>query len=279
MQFRRRNTAWLAALGVLIGLALLATGGTLSAPIQIALIAIFAVAMIASLVNVDANNRILESLRTSPVRGRMTLEAREAESRARARGLYYRGGATMLDVGLIAIQSSEDGMSMRRTSEVSKDDDGVRPFITLFVQPKDAERNVAVRFEIYDQHGTPKFMFETRKFLRAGEITIMSDNYLPLAGNSQIDGVGDWESRVYVDGNLMSVQPMTMLPSINERSNRLNRISRLADEADVVFDIMDEEKQPRSPTLQDLLSSSGGTEENDIEAAIRRRNATSRRRR
>lgn len=278
MQFRRRNTAWLAALGMLIGLALLATGGTLAAPVQIALIAIFAVAMIASLVNFGANNRIIESLRTSPVRGRMTLEAREAESRARARGLYYRGGATMLDVGLIAIQSGEDGMSMRRTSEVSKDDDGVRPFITLFVQPKDAERNVAVRFEIYDQHGTPKFMFETRKFLRAGEMTIMSDNYLPLAGNNQIDGVGDWESRVYVDGNLMSVQPMTMLPSISERSSRLHRTSRLADDADVVFDIMDEEKQPRSPTLQDLLSS-GGAEDNDIEAAIRRRNATSRRRR
>ncbi|MFQ3646298.1 MAG: hypothetical protein SNJ54_11605 [Anaerolineae bacterium] len=278
MQFRRRNTAWLAALGMLIGLALLATGGTLSAPVQIALIAIFAVAMIASLVNFGANNRILESLRTSPVRSRMTLEAREAESRARARGLYYRGGATMLDVGLIAIQSSEDGMSMRRTSEVSKDDDGVRPFITLFVQPKDAERNVAVRFEIYDQHGTPKFLFETRKFLRAGEMTIMSDNYLPLAGNREIEGVGDWESRVYVDGNLMSVQPMTMLPSISERSSRLHRPSRLADDADVVFDIMDEEKQPRSPTLQDLLSS-GGAEDNDIEAAIRRRNATSRRRR
>jgi hypothetical protein len=279
MQFRRRNTAWLAALGILIGLALLAGGGTLSAPVQIALIAIFAVAVVASLVNFDNNNRILESLRTTPVRGRMTLEAREAESRARARGLYYRGGSTMLDVGLIAIQSSEDGMSMRRTAEVSKDDDGVRPFITLFVQPKDAERSAVVRFEIYDQHGHPKFIHETRKFLRAGETTILADNYLPLAGNSQIDSVGDWESRVYVDGNLMAIQPMTVLPSITERSQRLHRTSRLADDADVIFDIVDEEQQPRSPTLQDLLSSSSAEDTDDMEAAIRRRNTINRRRR
>jgi hypothetical protein len=278
MQFRRRNTAWLAALGILIGLALLAGGGTLSAPVQIALIAIFAVAVVASLVNFDTDNPLLESLRTTPVRGRMTLEAREAESRARARGLYYRGGSTMLDVGLIAIQSSQDGMSMRRTFEVSKDDDGVRPFITLFVQPKDAERNAVVRFEIYDHHGSPKFIYETRKFLRAGEMTILSDNYLPLAGNSQIDSVGDWESRVYVDGNLMAVQPLTVLPSVAERSQRLHRASRLADDADVIVDIVDEEQQPRSPTLQDLLSDSGA-DDTDMEAAIRRRNTINRRRR
>lgn len=278
MQFRRKNTAWLAALGLLIGLALLTGGAALAAPIQVALLAIFALAMAASFLELGSANKLVESIRTSPMRGRMTVAAREAEGRARTRGLYYRGGATMLDLGLIAVQSSEEGMAMRRTMSVSKDDDGVRPYITLYVQPKDADRNVGVRFEIYDQTGNPRFVYETRKYMRAGEMTIMSDNYLPLADNDDIRGVGDWESRVYVDGNLMGVQPLTLTPSFTDRSNRIQqRVARLEDD-DVVFDVMDEEKQPRSATLQDLLGSST-IGEADLEANIRRRSATARRRR
>lgn len=280
MRFRRKNTAWLTALGLIIGLALLATGGALSAPVQLALLAIFATAMAASFIEVgQGRSTIMDSIRVSPVRGKITPAAKEAEGRARARGLFYRGSTTMLDLGLIAVQTSEDGMAMRRTMSVSKDDDGVRPYITLHVQPKDADRNVTVRFELYDQTGSPKFAYETRKYMREGEVTIMSDNYLPLAGNTDIRGAGDWESRVYIDGNLMGVQTLALSPSIGERTSRLTRAARLEDD-DVMFDIMDEVKQEKSATLQDLLSSSKPAESDaELEANIRRRNATSRRRR
>lgn len=278
MRFRRKNTAWLTALGLLIGLALLAGGTALAAPVQIALLTLFAVAMAASFVEFGASNALFQSIRTSPMRGRMTPAAREAEGRARTRGLYYSGGAIMLDVGLIAVQSSEEGMAMRRTMSVSKDDDGVRPYITLHVQPKEADRNVSVRFEIYDETGTPRFVYETRKYMRAGEMTVMSDNYLPLAGNNDIRGTGDWESRAYVDGNLMGVQPFTLSPSFNERTNRIQRASRLEEQDNVVFDVMDEEKQSRAATLQDLLGGSTASD-TDAEADIRRRSAATRRRR
>lgn len=279
MRFRRRNTAWLVALGLVIGLALLAAGSTVAAPVQLALLAIFALAMGASFIELGQQNQtLLDTIRTSPVRGRITPQAKEAEARAKARGLYYRGGITMLDVGLIAVQTSEEGMAMRRTISVSKDDDGVRPYITLFVLPKDAERNASIRFELYDHTGQPRFVYETRKYLREGEVTIMSDNYLPLAGNDDIKGAGDWESRIYVDGNLMGVQTMILSPSLSERSSRLARqASRLTNDEDVIFDIMDEVKEERAPTLQDLLQKPEETQ--DAAAAQRRRSATARRRR
>jgi hypothetical protein len=282
MRIRRRNTAWLTVMGLLIGLALLS--GSVTAPVTVALLAIFAIATIASLVDFGGGaSPLVENIRRAPLRGKMTPEAKEAETRAKSRGVYYGGGVNMLDVGLIAVQTSQEGMAMRRTLSASKDDDGIRPYITLYVAQRDAERHANVRFEILDQYGEPRFMYETKKYLREGEVTVMSDNYLRLYGNDKIKGAGDWEARVYVDGNLMSIQNFTLTPSINDRTNRLSRASAdIEDEDDplVVFDIMDEVKENKTPSLQELLEKKESTSmDNSEENITRRRNSTARRRR
>jgi hypothetical protein len=281
MRIRRRNIPWLVALSVLVGIGLLGAGATVSAPVQLLLLAILALTSVASLVEFGGSNQtVTETLRRAPLRNKITAEAKEAESRAKQRGAYYRGGVTMLDIGAIAVQSSYEGMAMRRTKTVSKDDDGVRPYISLYVDPREANRNAIVRFEVIDHQGEPKFVYEVKKYLREGEITVMSDNYLPLSGNQDVRGAGDWETRVYVDGNLMGVHDIILTPSINERTSRLARSqpreSIIEDEADVIFDVMDEVKQDRTPSLQDLLEKS---DKPDTDDNIRRRATTARRRR
>ena len=83
---------------------------------------------------------VLDRSRSSLTLMRMSSEAREAVERARRRGGYFDDGLTLLDIGLITSQSNREGMVMRRTRNVSLDDDGVRPFITLHVQPAEADQ-------------------------------------------------------------------------------------------------------------------------------------------
>jgi hypothetical protein len=155
-------------------------------------------------------------------------------------------------VGLIAVQSSYEGMAMRRTRSISKDDDGVRPFVTLNVEAGEAERHAMVRFELYNQYGEERFVHEMRAFLREGEMSIMTDHHLPLAGNREVQGAGDWDLRVYVDGNLVGMHNFMLAPSMTERQHRL------AAEEDVdmgTYQIVDEVEQQKdlTPRLQDLL--------------------------
>jgi hypothetical protein len=147
---------------------------------------------------------------------------------------------------------------MRRTRNVSKDDDGVRPFITLHVLPEEAERQALIRYEIYNHLGEEQYVHEMKTYLREGELSLLADHHLPLAGNRGVDGNGDWDLRVYVDNNLIGMHNLMLSPSVNERRRRLSGEEELAPAresrrslADSV--IVEEAEEPQTTQLKDLL--------------------------
>jgi hypothetical protein len=283
IRLKRRNTAWLAALAVLTII------GMLAAPvgaIQFVLLGIFALATVASLVEIGKEREnIIDALRRAPIRQRVSPQAKEAMERARSRGGFLSNDLLMLDVGLIAVQSSVEGMAMRRTRSISKDDDGARPFVTLNVEAAEAERNATIRFEIFNQHGEQRFVHEMKAYLREGEMNIMTDHHLPLAGNREVTGAGDWDLRVYIDGNLVGMHNFMLAPSMNERQRRLAQEHGEDFAAD--YDIVDEVEQELPPRLQDLLQNQlegreqnrSSTQSNEPSQSRTRSRTTTRRRR
>ena len=259
IRLKRRNTAWLVAMGLLIGFALLAA--PVSAAVQISLLGAFAVAVIASLIELGPEREsLLEVLNRAPMRRRITPQAREASERAESRAGYFnRPGLALLDIGLIAMQTGVDGLAMRRTRNISKDDDGVRPFITLFVDRDEADRQALIRYEIYNHQGDEQFVHEMKTYLREGEVELLADHQLPLAGNRGIDGSGDWDLRVYVDNNLIGMHDLMLAPSVNERRRRLSgeadyepkRARSSGNLRDTI--IVEEAEEPETTQLKDLL--------------------------
>ena len=267
IRLKRRNTAWLLAMTLLIGFALLAA--PVSAAVQLSLIGVLAVAVIASMIELGPERAsLLDVLHRAPLQRRITPQAREASERAAARaGFFNRSGIVMLDIGLIAMQTGVEGLAMRRTRNISKDDDGARPFITLYVMPEEAERQALIRYEIYNHLGEEQYVHEMKTYLREGELSLLADHHLPLAGNQGVDGNGDWDLRVFVDNNLIGMHNLMLSPSVNERRRRLSdeteveapaRQSRRRNLADAV--IVEEAEEPQTAQLKDLLqqpSSSG----------------------
>jgi hypothetical protein len=221
MRFKRRNIAWLAALGVIIGGVIVLGSGAVAPQVIAALLGMYAVALLASFIEVRPQEIVNSVQRTPLTLMRMSPQAREAVERARRRGGYMDSDLTLLDVGLITAQSGDEGLVMRRTRSISKDDDGVRPFITLHVQPGEADRNVVVRYEIIDQRGEQQYVHEMKTYLHDGEMNLLADHQLPLAGNTKIGGSGDWDLRIYLDGQLLGMHNFTLTPSTDERLNRL----------------------------------------------------------
>ena len=259
IRLKRRNTAWLIVMAMIIGLALLAA--PVSAAVQLSLIGALAVAVIASMIELGPEREtLLQVLHRAPVRRRITPQAREASERAASRAGYFnRSGIVMLDIGLIAMQTGVEGMAMRRTRNVSKDDDGVRPFVTLFVMPEEAERQALIRYEIYNHLGEEQYVHEMKTYLREGELSLLADHHLPLAGNRGVDGNGDWDLRVYVDNSLIGMHNLMLAPSVTERRRRLSGEAEVSEEqhsrrrnlADAV--IVEEPQQPQTAQLKDLL--------------------------
>jgi hypothetical protein len=247
MRIRRRNTAWLAVLGVLIGIVVLS--GTAPAQVAAALIGLFLVAAAASLVEIRPQ-QLLGNVPQSPLTlMRMSTTAREAVERARRRTNYSPSGLTLLDVGLISLQSSSEGMVMRRSRSVSLDDDGVRPYITLHVQPNTSDRNAVIRYEILDQNGQVQYVHEMKTYLRDGEMNILADHHLPLAANDRSLGAGDWDLRVSVDGTLLGLLSFNVMPSLSAR----RQFIRDADSAAIRLEDTEHDDAPVS--LEDLLRS------------------------
>ncbi len=261
IRLKRRNTAWLIAMGLLIGFALLAA--PVSAAVQISLLGAFAVAVIASMIELGPEREtLLDILNRAPVRRSITPQAREAAERAASRAGYYkRSGLILLDIGLFAMQTGVEGLAMRRTRNISKDDDGVRPFITLYVNNEEAERQALIRYEIYNHLGEEQFVHEMKTYLREGKLELLADHQLPLAGNDSIDGSGDWDLRVYVDNNLIGMHDLMLAPSVKERHRRLSlgaeaeyqapRANRRRNLQDAV--IVEEAQEPETVQLKDLL--------------------------
>jgi hypothetical protein len=221
IRYKRRNTIWLAALAVLMSVLILSN--SVSAEVQAFFFGLFVLAMAATFIDFSAGDQLVQTIQQrSPLnRTRMSADAREAAQRASSRPGYHTSGVKMIDVGLIASQSGRDGMVMRRTRSVSKDDDAVRPFVTLHVPTAEADRNVNLRFEIFDQNGRELYVHETQTFLRDGELNVLADHHLPLMRNDQVAGVGDWDLRVYMDNFLVGVHNFALTASNEERRRRL----------------------------------------------------------
>jgi hypothetical protein len=190
---------------------------------------------------------------------RMSSEAREAVERAQRRGGVPDDRLTLLDIGLITAQSNREGMVMRRTRSVSLDDDGVRPFITLHVQPDRADQTARIRFELIDSGGSAQYVHEMRTYLRDGEMNILADHQLPLSENAL--QAGDWDLRVFLDGKLIGAHMFTLAPSLTDRYPRAasrpaaTPAPRQPLEADESSSAREPEDAPLS--LEDLLRSRG----------------------
>lgn len=270
IRFRRHNTLWLIALGVLITFALAAA--PLAPAVQALLLGLLGLAVVLSLVQISRpqGQGILRRIRRAPAR-RASPAAREAADRARTLGGYVSPGLALADIGLITVQAGDDGIVMRRTRSISKDDDGARPFIVLNVDTAEAERGALIRFEITDHTGEAQYVHEMRSYLRDGEMNLMADHHLPLAGNDRIHGMGDWDLRVYIDGSLAGVHSFTLAPSMTERRQRLARDRQQRPAPAAVSpqeEIIEEAAQPAQPSLQDLLKT-GGRSSGPAEAARR----------
>jgi hypothetical protein len=144
--------------------------------------------------------------------------------RARRRGSYLFSDITLIDIGLISTHSTAEGMVMRKSRTISGDDDGVRPFVTLHIEPGEADRNALVRYEIIDHNGQSQYVHEMKVYLRDGEMNILADHHLPLLNNERIGGAGgDWDLRVSVDGILAGVFSFAVTPSLTERDRRFSQ--------------------------------------------------------
>lgn len=246
MRLRRQNTLWLAALGALVAVA--AIGGAPAGALAL-LAGLFGVAIAASLIELQPR-RLREAIPSSPLtRMRMSPQAREASERARRRSSFLPDGVTLLDVGLIALVTSGDGsMTMRRGRHVSLDDNGVRPYITMYVDPAQADRNALIRFEIIDHNGQVQYVHEMKTFLRDGEMNILADTQLPLYGNARLPGAGEWDLKVSVDGMTLGFLSFSTSPSVEERNRQLAR------EADgTAYRLQDDMDDSAPVSLEDLM--------------------------
>ncbi|MCB9450063.1 MAG: hypothetical protein H6672_01420 [Anaerolineaceae bacterium] len=250
MRLRRRNTVWLGIMAALVGMVLLS--GAASPQVMVTLVGMFLVALAASVIDFQPDRILNSAPKAALSRMRMSPQAREATERARRRTSYTPTGLTLLDVGLISLHSSSEGMTMRRSRSISLDDDGVRPYITLHVQPEEADRRAVIRFEIIDHDGETQYVHEMKTYLRDGELNILADHHLPLAMNERISGTGDWDLRVSVDGLLLGTLVFTTTPSLRGREKLLRRQSRLDDDSG---SMLVDESQESPVSLEDLLRS------------------------
>jgi len=247
MRLKRRNFAWLTVLGAAVAIAVLS--GVASPVVSATLLVLYLAAAAATVIDFQPE-QILDRSRSSLTQMRMTSEAREAVERARRRGGSFDDGLTLLDIGLITSQSNREGMVMRRTRSVSLDDDGVRPFISLHVQPEYADRTVRIRFEILDGAGTTQYVHEMNTYLRDGEMNILADHQLPLVENATAFQSGDWDMRVYVDGKLLGAHTFTLAPSLNNRFQRTDPTDAAAR-----ITLRDKPQDEAPLSLEDLLRS------------------------
>lgn len=250
MRLKRRNFAWLTVLGALVLVAVLS--GVAAVEVSMTLVVLYLLAAAATVVNFQPDG-LLDRSRSSLTMMRMSSDAREAVERARRRGSIVDEALTLLDVGLITSQSNREGMVMRRTRSVSLDDDGVRPFITLHVQPRRAEAVARIRFEIIDQQGIARYVHETRTYLRDGEMNILADHQLPLLDNADALHAGDWDLRVYVDGALLGAHNFALAPSLQDRFRRFEQ--REARQRDERLTLRDDTEDERALSLEELLRS------------------------
>jgi hypothetical protein len=219
MRLRKRTRLWLGVIGTLVALVLLSGAATVE--VSAALVGLFALALAASVIELQPAQVLARGPRSTLAMMRMSPQAREAVERARRRGSSaLENGPALMDIGLISSHAGSEGMVMRRSRTINKDDDGVRPFITLHVPPEEADRTALIRFEMLDPNGVEQYIHEMKAYLRDGEMNILTDHHLPLSHSERALNPGDWDLRVHVDGVLVGALAFTMAPSLRDRQRQ-----------------------------------------------------------
>jgi len=251
MRIKRRNLIWLSILGLLAGVGILSQG--LDSSTTLLLLATLGTAGGIALFDLEPRQLLKTVQERTALGSKVTAEAREATERAEARGARLVGEMELLDVGLITLSESYDGMVMNRTRSLSLDDNSARPYITLQVPTIEADRRATVRFEIEDGYGDKIYVREQEVYLRDGKMDILAETQMPLFDSDMNIDTGDGDLRVYIDGDLAGILGFTLSPSTRDRwAGR--RAARTEQAGQRLADRERDEEEPIS--LEDLLRQS-----------------------
>ncbi len=220
MRIKQRDQIWLAIIGVLTAIAFFAAPNA-DLVLRLGALAAFAAA-VGLVIARPSLAQIRQQISAAAARPGGTKAAQEAVQRAVARGEVPPVDLELSDIGLIASESSQDGMTFRRTREVSNADDGVRPYIQLKAGALNAERRALVRYELIDPTGETAFVYEEKIYLQLGDNTLHPDQHLPLAGALTPEKLGRWDLHAFVDGRLVGMLTFTVTPTDDERLARLS---------------------------------------------------------
>jgi hypothetical protein len=222
MRIKQRDQIWLVIIGILSTIAFLAATPEVALVIRAAAVAAF-VAAVGIVIARPSLEQIRQQISTAAAaRPNGSKAAQEAVQRAAARGEVPSVDLELTDIGLIASESGYDGVTFRRTRDVSNDDDGVRPYVQLKVGALNAERRALLRYELIDPTGETAFVHEEKVYLQLGENTLHPDQHLPLAGSLPPDKLGRWDLHTFVDGRLLGMLTFTVTPTDDERVARLS---------------------------------------------------------
>lgn len=221
MRIKRRDQLWLAIIGVLATIAFLGANPSVEFVVRAAALLAFAAAL-GLVVARPSFEQMRNRVASATARPAGTPAAQEAVQRARARGEVPSVDIELSDIGLIASETSEDGVTFRRTREVSNADDGVRPYVQLKAGTLNAERRALLRYELVDPTGEVAFVHEEKVYLQLGENTLHPDQHLALAGSLPPNKLGRWDLHTFLDGRMLGMLTFTVTPTDDERRARLS---------------------------------------------------------
>jgi hypothetical protein len=215
----RGTLVWLFIVGMALGLTLIA--GEVPAAAAAALLAGYLALAWMVVRNVQLGNliNVLPSRMTR--QPQPTEVAREAVARARNHP-KYDSLVQLLDTGLIVDEQRPDGLALRRGRFITLDDDGVRPFAILHVPEVLGQRMARFRFELRDESGHPQYVYETEKWLDAGENVVLPDYRLPIRNHKTGIIPGGWSSHVMLDDRMLGIHSFSISPSVAERLRQVS---------------------------------------------------------
>ena len=219
---RRATIIWLIMIALLLGVVLVS--GVLTPQAQLLMVAGYAIlALLAGgfFTSQEVRSRLPRLPQRDQAPTRKTVRKVEASAAARraqerASGLSgYRTAFQLVDVGLIASEVGPDGLRLRR-ERFTLDDEGLQPYVVVYVDPTWAGERVSVRFEILDHAGEVQFVREEEMLLREGRNNLLCNYRLPLDDRGDVRP-GLWELRASVDGSVVGLHTFSVGPSLRER--------------------------------------------------------------
>jgi hypothetical protein len=256
---RRATNIWLIMIGLIMLLVFIS--GAFAPQVMVAMLAAYGLLVLFGS-GLLTSSELRERLPSIPQREAAQSTARRKATQTSSAALKAANRAKsqpgfldqfeLLDIGLIVNTIDEDGLHLRR-GRVTLDDQGIQPYVAIKADQSWQDEVVTARFEVLDQKGDLKFVWEEEVYLRAGQNNILSTNRLPLFDNAGDFDPGMWELRVTVAESLVGLHTFGVGPSMEQRRRMVaqdvaRRRARLRDD-DAVLDVDDD-----SPvSLEDLL--------------------------